>query len=583
MELPTMRRRGGPTTETAVKLKRKHSDMPSEEEMTSLVGKEPDAVPPSSENDDDDLSFKRLLPAVGVSTLVASGTYFAADEEFAFDIVECTLRTFVQLSALAAVLGQVMDFAERKKHSSSLAAPLLVVGYIFCFMLPLAAWEASSRSKLTLRLPGDERIVLKIVAGSLAIAVALVGSIALLGIVRPTPRYSPRHAIPICGMLFNNSLSGISLALAVLFADLESKQRDAIELMLSFGLDPFTATRPSFRAAMSASLRPQINSMNVIGLVSIPGMMTGNVLAGASPRRAAGYQIMIMCLILASNFLSVGIATELILSNAFDDRGGLRQDWIITNPAPRVSQIVSTLSFSSAIEANEDAVNAKAPPTTVGLVLSDSTKVEDAKSMFQVSLHGPYARGERIMNIDFALPLNGAIAVLEGQSGIGKSTLLRTITSLNSGFEGSATITLGGEDRLAFEPSEWRRRVLYITQDGASSIPGTAAMFIESISLSLDNVDQILDAWGMPKTSLGQPFSSLSGGESQRVLLAIALASTPSMLLLDEPTSALDESTKLLIETSLKEKSKSCSIILVTHDDDQKRRLGTMMLTMEEI
>lgn len=283
-----MRRRAGPmpTTATAAKLKRKHSDMPSEEEITSLVGKEPDTAKTSNENDDDDdlLSFQRLSPATLVSTLVAAGTYFAADEEFAFDIVECTLRTFVQLSALAAVLGRVMHFAEREGHSSSLAAPLLVVGYVFCFMLPLAAWEASSRSRLTLRPPGDERVVLRIVAGSLALAVALVGSIALLGIVRPAPRYSPRHAIPICGMLFNNSLSGVSLALAVLFADLQSKQRDAIEMMLSFGLDPFTATRPSFRAAISASLRPQINSMNVIGLVSIPGMMTGNVLAGASPR-----------------------------------------------------------------------------------------------------------------------------------------------------------------------------------------------------------------------------------------------------------------------------------------------------------
>ena len=281
-----MRRRGGQTTATAAKLKRKHSDMPSEEEITSLVGEEPGAAKTSNEDDDDDdlLSFQRLSPALLVSALVAAGTYFAADEEFAFDVVECTLRTFVQLSALAAVLGRVMHFAEREGHSSSLAAPLLVVGYVFCFMLPLAAWEASSRSKLRLRPPGDERVVLRIVAGSLALAVALVGSIALLGIVRPAPRYSPRHAIPICGMLFNNSLSGVSLALAVLFADLQSKQRDAIEMMLSFGLDPFTATRPSFRAAISASLRPQINSMNVIGLVSIPGMMTGNVLAGASPR-----------------------------------------------------------------------------------------------------------------------------------------------------------------------------------------------------------------------------------------------------------------------------------------------------------
>ena len=133
------------------------------------------------------------------------------------------------------------------------------------------------------------------------------GAVAIFAIVKPKPWYSPRHVIPLCGMLFNNALSAISLALDILFTELQSKQRETIELMICFGADPWTATRSSFRSVLgtytcclfgmsiiytyytmvalfisnsmcsilfkASSLKPQINSMNVIGLVAIPGMM----------------------------------------------------------------------------------------------------------------------------------------------------------------------------------------------------------------------------------------------------------------------------------------------------------------------
>lgn len=67
--------------------------------------------------------------------------------------------------------------------------------------------------------------------------------------------------------------------------------------MISFGSNVWAATRPSFRSVLVSSMKPQINSMNVIGLVAIPGMLTGQVLGGSSPTHAARYQIMIMCLI----------------------------------------------------------------------------------------------------------------------------------------------------------------------------------------------------------------------------------------------------------------------------------------------
>merc|ERR1719491_2456859 len=151
--------------------------------------------------------------------------------------------------------------------------------------------------------------------------------------------------------------------------------------------------------------------------------MTGNVLAGASPTRAARYQIMIMCMILAANFLSVGLATNLIISNTFDERGGLRNDWIVTNPAPRISQIISSVSFPTAVNVEEAKLandkESESPPIIVDLITkAGSTKqTGNTTPSFQVALNGSFANGKRIMNIHFNLPLKGEIAVLEGVSG----------------------------------------------------------------------------------------------------------------------------------------------------------------------
>ncbi|KAL7525622.1 hypothetical protein ACHAXR_001082, partial [Thalassiosira sp. AJA248-18] len=307
----------------------------------------------NDEGEQDELSFRNLLPAIMVSSLVSVGSYYSCDSiDLAEDVVVATVRTFVQLSLLAALLSPLFRFVEDQPNVakreipkrqmkvnafynnfwSNVKKPFLVLAYVFCFMLPLAAYEASSRSKLTLRPTSPsslpfENIVLPIVSFSLFTAVSTMGAIAIFAIIKPVPRYSPRHVIPLCGMLFNNALSSISLALDILFTELQSNQRGSIELMISFGADPWMATRPSFRSVLASSLRPQINSMNVIGLVAIPGMMTGQVLSGSSPIRAARYQIIIMCLILGASFIAVGMTIELVIWNAFDERGALRDDW----------------------------------------------------------------------------------------------------------------------------------------------------------------------------------------------------------------------------------------------------------------
>ncbi|KAL7460706.1 hypothetical protein ACHAXS_001148, partial [Conticribra weissflogii] len=336
-----MRRREGPTVSSGSKKCNKVEDEATEKLLGRIQSNGEGSVnmkASKSENaieggtKDDDLTLYDLIPAVFISTCVSIGSYYSCDSiEMAEDVIIATLRTFIQLSLLAAFLSPMFRYVDNKskenpssnRKSDSVkermkailpnnSAPILVLAYLTCFMLPLAAYEASSRTKLTLRPPNTSYpLVFSIVIMSLFIAVVLMGSVAFFLIVRPTPRYSPRHLIPLCGMLFNNCLSSITLALDILFTELQSKQRDTMELMIIFGADTWTATRPSFRTVLSSALKPQINSMNVIGLVAIPGMMTGQVLGGASPVRAARYQIVIMCLILGAGFLAVGMTAEL--------------------------------------------------------------------------------------------------------------------------------------------------------------------------------------------------------------------------------------------------------------------------------
>ena len=601
---------------------------------------------------DDDLSLIDLLPAVLVSSFVSIGSYYSCGSiDLAEDIIVATVRTFVQLSLLAAFLSPLFRFVDRtaKTYSPSstsskkvfdfkeqmqmvisrYSGPLLVLAYITCFMLPLAAYEASSRTKLTLRpstahpTQSSYPLVFLIVVSSLFIGVFTMGVIAIFFIVKPTPRYSPRHLIPLCGMLFNNALSSISLALDIVFTELQSKQRDNMELMISFGADTWTATRPSFRMALASALKPQINSMNVIGLVAIPGMMTGQVLGGASPVRAARYQIVIMCLILGAGFVAVGTTVELIIWNVFDDRGVLRDGWIVENDCLRVSQLFSSLSLSAPLAKKQGGTfieenllenmdimgNSENSVVAVQLHTKNQPMMRqsfDRTPFLDVCLHGEYANGKRIMTANFTIPTNRDIGIVQGSSGVGKSTLLKTIAELSSGFEPShpsstetnLQISLDGKDRKLFQPSEWRRRILYVPQHSASTLNGTPESFLEFIDLhqhkpNFQTLESLvyetkthMTAWGIetPQTFLKRPWSKLSGGESQRVILAIALATRPQVLLLDEPTSALDNDTKMNVEETLRRTAQGgCAMLIVTHDNEQAKRMGTIMFQFDVV
>ena len=127
-------------------------------------------------------------------------------------------------------------------------------------------------------------------------ASVLVTVFALLTAIRPEPWYDPRYAIPLLGMILGNCMTGIALGLDTLTTGMVAR-RSAVEAQLMLGATRWQAAAPVTRDALRSGLMPTVNSMAATGLVSLPGMMTGQILSGVPPVEAVKYQILIMFLI----------------------------------------------------------------------------------------------------------------------------------------------------------------------------------------------------------------------------------------------------------------------------------------------
>jgi putative ABC transport system permease protein len=143
----------------------------------------------------------------------------------------------------------------------------------------------------------------KTLYGKAFLAIFLGGGFILLlmtqAVLNLNPWFLPSYTIPLAGMIFANSMNSISLAGERIEAELG---RD-IQYKKARGI------------ALKAALIPITNSLLAVGLVSLPGMMTGQILSGVSPLIAARYQIMVMCMIFGSAGLSAAIFLTLIKNN----------------------------------------------------------------------------------------------------------------------------------------------------------------------------------------------------------------------------------------------------------------------------
>lgn len=165
---------------------------------------------------------------------------------------------------------------------------------------------------------------------SVLIAGILVTVFALATQIQPDPWYHPRYAIPLLGMILGNTMTGIAIGLNTLTGQIR-RERNAIEAMLALGETRAVAFRPLVRSAVRSGLIPIVNAMSAAGVVSLPGMMTGQILSGVEPIEAIKYQILIMFLIAGGTGIGVVTAVHAGAWRLSDARHRLRLDRLVVD------------------------------------------------------------------------------------------------------------------------------------------------------------------------------------------------------------------------------------------------------------
>ena len=225
-------------------------------------------------------------------------------------LLVAALRTAVQLFLVGFVI----------KALFALESPLWT-GLMALVMVLAAGYEV--RARQARRFTGAWSYGL----GTLSVAAGagLVTLLALTAVVQPDPWHQPRYAIPLLGMILGNAMTGVSLALDSL-ATGAARERPGIEARLALGADRATALRAVAHQALRTGMMPIINGMAAAGVISLPGMMTGQILAGADPVEAVKYQILIMFLIAGGTGIGVFLAVYAGARRLSDDRHRLRLD-----------------------------------------------------------------------------------------------------------------------------------------------------------------------------------------------------------------------------------------------------------------
>jgi putative ABC transport system permease protein len=209
------------------------------------------------------------------------------------------VRTVVQLLAIGYVLGWVFQF-----DRWFVVLPLMVA------MTLIAGFAGAQRGARTYTGQRVDSIV------SIWVSSWLVAAVGLFVVIRIRPWYEPQYAIPILGMILGNTLTGVSLGIERMTEELTAR-RDRVDMALALGATRWEAAQAPARQAVRAGMIPTLNQMAVVGIVSLPGMMTGQVLAGQSPLQAVRYQIVIMFLIAASSALGTVLAVLLTYRRLF--------------------------------------------------------------------------------------------------------------------------------------------------------------------------------------------------------------------------------------------------------------------------
>jgi putative ABC transport system permease protein len=211
-----------------------------------------------------------------------------------------SVRTVVQLWLVGLVLGWI--FAAGRQW--------YIVVALMALMTLVAGIAAVGRIERRYRGIWWDSVVSMFASSWLILAITVFGVVQVQYAHDHPSWYNPQYTVPLMGMILGNTLSGISLGLDRLGEELASK-RDQVDTLLALGATRWEAAQSAVRQAIRVGMVPTINTMMVVGLVSLPGMMNGQILSGVDPGDAVKYQIVIMFVLAAATGLGTMCAALL--------------------------------------------------------------------------------------------------------------------------------------------------------------------------------------------------------------------------------------------------------------------------------
>jgi putative ABC transport system permease protein len=197
---------------------------------------------------------------------------------------------------------------------------LMAVGYVLVYLFQSSRWwlvllalgvmlaaATSASTRRGKKIPAKDRRALLGISGT---AMLLASGVTLAYVtqvmLRVHPWYAPRYLIPLFGMIVGNAMTAAALAAERLASEMELR-RGEVEAYLALGASPARAAAEPVRRALTAALIPSVNGLMVVGLVQLPGMMTGQILAGQSPLLAVRYQIVVVFMLAGATAMTAAM------------------------------------------------------------------------------------------------------------------------------------------------------------------------------------------------------------------------------------------------------------------------------------
>ena len=218
------------------------------------------------------------------------------------------LRMTIQLGLVGLYLGVIFD----------LNSLLLNILWILVMMIVANASILRQSGLLA-------RHLFPYTFSAVCLALTLISTIFVVVAIAPQPLYDARYLIPITGMLMGNCMRSNVIALERFYSGIRSNEKEFITYQM-LGATLTEATLPYMRSAMRSAINPMLATVATLGIVSLPGMMTGQILGGSSPMVAIKYQIAIMISIFSAMVISSTLSLIFTRKIAFDSYGMLKQE-----------------------------------------------------------------------------------------------------------------------------------------------------------------------------------------------------------------------------------------------------------------